>query len=314
VLLVWLWTAELYQQLGICQMSFVIVRHDALECDGIALTRMRKCICVDQETIWHHLNVPFHHVMCRCSATFWLSSMCGASAIALLPDLSVLLFRRYFRPGVATLLQVGPVRLCDCGSLSVRPLAAGLRKGVARSAGTSTNSILAQAASTSGRPCVPQPRWVRPCRSVAVHHVDLTPTCTASVLQEGELMEYVRSTGNKGRDKNIFGAHSEGSDTKDRKAGSPPKARGSPLIPRAGKRAASKTGVEMQVAAVRPAGAPVAEGHTGDWQGAMQHTRQQHHQHQLPQQQFAQQPERRASAGMLQQPRVSQQQTLPGVA
>lgn len=124
-------------------------------------------------------------------------------------------------------------------------------------------------------------------------------------------MEYVRSTGNKGRDKkNIFGAHSEGSDTKERKAGSPPKARGSPLIPRGGKRPPSKTGLEMQVAAAGPAGVPVAEGHTGDWQGGEQHP---HQQRQHEQQQFAQQPGRRASAGMLQQPRVSQQQTLPGV-
>jgi hypothetical protein len=45
--------------------------------------------------------------------------MCGASAIALLPDLAVMLFRRYFRPGVATLLQVGSLFLCCRRKLAV---------------------------------------------------------------------------------------------------------------------------------------------------------------------------------------------------
>jgi len=55
-----------------------------------------------------------HCLMCfavhPCSAVFWLSALAGACAIALLPDLTVMLFRRYFRPDIATLLQVGSCR------------------------------------------------------------------------------------------------------------------------------------------------------------------------------------------------------------
>lgn len=43
---------------------------------------------------------------CVRSAVFWLTAISGACAIALLPDLAVMLFRRYFFPDVATLLQV----------------------------------------------------------------------------------------------------------------------------------------------------------------------------------------------------------------
>eukprot|EP00775_Hariotina_reticulata_P007204 gene7204-7418_t len=39
------------------------------------------------------------------SAVFWLATLVGAPAIALLPDIAVMLFRRYLRPDVVTLLQ-----------------------------------------------------------------------------------------------------------------------------------------------------------------------------------------------------------------
>jgi hypothetical protein len=43
---------------------------------------------------------------CR-SPVFWLTALVGAPAIALLPDIAVMLFRRYLRPDLITLLQVG---------------------------------------------------------------------------------------------------------------------------------------------------------------------------------------------------------------
>lgn len=43
---------------------------------------------------------------CR-SPVFWLTTLVGAPAIALLPDIAVMLFRRYLRPDLVTLLQVG---------------------------------------------------------------------------------------------------------------------------------------------------------------------------------------------------------------
>lgn len=41
-----------------------------------------------------------------CSAVFWLAAFSGASAMALLPDIAHMLFSRYFRPSLATVLQV----------------------------------------------------------------------------------------------------------------------------------------------------------------------------------------------------------------
>lgn len=41
-----------------------------------------------------------------CSAVFWLAAFSGASAIALLPDITHMLFSRYFRPSLSTVLQV----------------------------------------------------------------------------------------------------------------------------------------------------------------------------------------------------------------
>jgi hypothetical protein len=54
-----------------------------------------------------------------CSPVFWLTALVGAPAIALLPDITVMLFRRYLRPDLVTLLQVGCVKqqlMCEDGS------------------------------------------------------------------------------------------------------------------------------------------------------------------------------------------------------
>jgi hypothetical protein len=48
-----------------------------------------------------------------CSAVFWLTAFSGASAIALLPDITHMLFSRYFRPTLATVLQVSASICCS---------------------------------------------------------------------------------------------------------------------------------------------------------------------------------------------------------